>query len=62
MVGLLVVAAKGTMTWWAATMAIVLVIILLVLAVCWMAKYTDASEVQSPLLTWKRRGTSGRKP
>jgi len=55
-------AANGSISWWAAVVVMVLVAILLVLAVCWMAKYTDGSEVQSPLLTWKRRDTARRKP
>ncbi len=55
-------AANGAISWWAAVAVMVFVVILLVLAVCWMAKYTDASEVKSPLLTWKRRDTARRRP
>jgi hypothetical protein len=43
--------------WWIAVLALALLGCVLILAVCWMAKYTDATEVRTPLLAWRRRFT-----
>ena len=48
-------ATHDAINWWAATIVAAFVVILLVGTVCWMARYTDAAEVKTPLLTWRRR-------
>ena len=48
------VATHDRISWWAVSLTILVVVVPLVLAACWMAKYTDAAEVQTPLMSWKR--------
>jgi hypothetical protein len=48
--------------WWVAVLALALLGCVLILAVCWMAKYTDAAEVQTPLFAWKRRRPRSKPP
>jgi hypothetical protein len=48
--------------WWLAVLAVAILGCLLIVAVCWMAKYTDATEVQTPLFTWKRRRPRSKPP
>jgi hypothetical protein len=48
--------------WWVAVLALVLLGCLLVVAACWMVKFTDAAEVQTPLIAWKRRSAEEEEP
>jgi hypothetical protein len=48
--------------WWVAVLALALLGCVLVVAACWMVKYTDAAEVQTPLLAWKRRSAEKEEP
>lgn len=43
--------------------AVVVLLLVLVVAGCWMARYTDAEEFWSPIFAWKRpRRRPGSKP
>jgi hypothetical protein len=40
--------------WWLAVLAVAVLGCLLIVAVCWMAKRTDADEIKTPILSWRR--------
>ena len=39
---------------WVAVLVVALLGCLLIVAVCWMAKRTDADEIKTPILSWRR--------
>jgi hypothetical protein len=45
----------------AVVLAIVALACLLILAVCWLVRQPDSGEIETPILTWRRR-SADRKP
>jgi len=44
--------------WWAVVLAVGLVALMLVVAVCWLATRPNSGRVSSPLLRWERNPSS----